>query len=103
MSPFVHIDEQMGTTAYTTHYGMGGYGYYGGFGYGVGSSQTTYQNYTYEVGSLILDVYDQKEKKLIWQGIGSTEISDNSKKNQKNIPSYVRQVLFDYPKQGTSK
>lgn len=101
VSPFVHIDEKMGTTAYTTTYGMGGYGYYGGFGYG--SAQTTYNNYTYEVGSLILDIYDQREKKLIWQAVGSTEISEKSEKNQRQIPTYVRQVLHDYPNQGASK
>jgi hypothetical protein len=61
-------------------------------------STTTYSEYTYQVGSLIIDFYDQQEKKLVWQGIGSDELSDNPKKVQNKIPSYVRQVLYDFPK-----
>lgn len=106
ISTYVHIDEKTGVTAYNNYYGSSGYGY-GGYGYGygygyggVGVSTTTYNEYTYQVGSLILDFYDQKNKKLVWQGIGSKELSDNQKKTQKNIPSYVRQVLYDFPKKG---
>lgn len=104
LSLFVHVDEKTGTTAYNTYVGgYGGYGYHGGFGYGAGYGTTTYQNYTYQVGSLIIDVYDQKERKLVWQGIGSDRLSDNQKKNQARIDSYVRQVLYDYPSQGKAK
>ena len=103
VSSYVHIDEETGVTAYNNYYGPSGYGYYGGFGYGYGygyggMSTTTYQEYSYQVGSLILDFYDQKEKKLVWQGIGTDQLSDNIKKNQNKIPSYVRQVLYDFPK-----
>ncbi len=103
ISSYVHIDEETGVTAYNNYYGPSGYGYYGGFGYGYGYgyggvSTTTYQEYSYQVGSLIIDFYDQKEKKLVWQGIGTDQLSDNIKKNQNHIPSYVRQVLYDFPK-----
>jgi hypothetical protein len=103
VSSYVHIDEEQGVTAYNNYYGPSGYGYYGGFGYGYGygyggMSTTTYQEYSYQVGSLILDFYDQQEKKLVWQGIGTDQLSDNIKKNQNKIPSYVRQVLYDFPK-----
>ena len=103
VSIFVHVDEKTGTTAYNTYYGgYGGYGYYGGFGYGMGYGTTSYQNYTYQVGSLIIDFYDQEERKLVWQGIGSDELSDNAKKVQNKIDSYVRQILYEFPrKEGT--
>jgi hypothetical protein len=106
VSTYIHIDEEKGVTAYNNYYGSS-YGYGGGFGYGYGYgyggygggvSTTTYQEYSYEVGSLILDVYDQAEKKLVWQGIGTDQLSDNIKKTQNKIPSYVRQVLYDFPK-----
>ena len=106
VSTYVHIDEKEGVSAYSNYYGPSGYGYYGGFGYGYGYgygygggvTTTTYQEYTYKEGSLILDFYDQKEKKLVWQGIGTDELSDDVKKIQNHIPSYVRQVLYDFPK-----
>lgn len=103
VSTYVHVDQEKGVTAYNNYYGPTGYGYYGGWGYGYGygyggSSTTTYQEYTYKVGSLIIDFYDQKSKKLVWQGIGSDEISDDRAKVQRKIPSYVRQVLYKFPK-----
>ncbi|MCT4622286.1 MAG: DUF4136 domain-containing protein [Schleiferiaceae bacterium] len=104
VSTYVHVDEKEGVTAYnnyygpTGYYGGWGYGYGYGYGVGVGMSTTTYSEYTYQVGSLIIDFYDQQEKKLVWQGIGSDELSDNPKKVQNKIPSYVRQVLYDFPK-----
>ncbi len=105
LSTYIHIDQKEGVTAYNNYYGPTGYGYYGGFGYGygyggmgAGYSTTTYQEYTITLGSLIMDVFDQAEKKLVWQGIGTDELSDNNQKNVKKIPSYVRQVLYDFPK-----
>jgi len=107
VSTYVHLDEKTGVTAYNNYYGTGGYGYYGGFGYGygygyggggVGYATTTYQEYSIMVGSLIIDFYDQAERKLVWQGIGTDELSDKRAKNQKKLPSYVRQVLYDFPK-----
>jgi hypothetical protein len=47
VSLFVVVDQKTSTTAYTNHYGMGGYGYgprwgwYGGSGMGMGQSTTT--------------------------------------------------------------
>jgi len=106
VSTYIHIDEKTGVTAYNNYYGSPGYGYYGGFGYGyggygyggVGYTTTTYQEYTIMVGSLIIDVYDQAEKKLVWQGVGTDELSEKREKNVKKTPSYVRQVLYDFPK-----
>lgn len=103
VSTYVHLDEEHGVTAYNSYYGptygyYGGFGYGYGYGYGAGMSTTTYQEYAYTVGSLIIDFYDQKEKKLVWQGIGSDKLSDNIKKTQNKIPSYVRMVLYDFPK-----
>ena len=70
---FIVTEKKTQTTANTTMMGGGGpYGYYGGYygwgpgwGWGVGHATTTYSTYDYQVGTLVVDVFDAKEKKLI--------------------------------------
>jgi hypothetical protein len=69
----------------TTNYGYGGYhgGWYG-WGGGMGSSTTQEHNYT--EGTLIIDAYDAKEKKMIWRGTGAVTVKAKPEKqiNQVN-------------------
>lgn len=95
-------------TATTNNSGMyGGYGgYYGygpGYGYGSGYSTTTVQEYDYTVGTLIVSVYDAKEKVLIWEAAGSGTIHENPKKREKGIPNSVTQIMYKYPVKPLSK
>jgi hypothetical protein len=106
VSLFIVVDQKRGTTAYTNHYGGGGpYGYYGGYGYGagwgwgMGYSSTSYQEYEYNVGTLVCDVFDSKTKKLIWQGVVSGEIDENPKTRERNTPRVVKELMKRYPKQ----
>jgi hypothetical protein len=84
--------------------GGGPYGYYGGFygygpgwGWGMGHATTTFNTYDYKVGTLVVDVFDAKEKKLIWEGIGQGTINDNLKKRDENIPKAVAEIMKEYP------
>jgi len=104
VNPFLILDVKEQTTAYTNHYNMGGYGYYGGFGYygfgmgyGMGSSHTTFQTQQYMVGTLIIDVLDNKTKKLIWQGIGAGTIDDKRENRDKNTPKVISKIMESYP------
>ena len=104
VSLYIVVDQRTGTTAYTNHYGAGGpYGYYGGFGYGagwgwgMGYSTTSYQDYEYQVGTLVCDVFDYDTKKLIWQGVVSGEIDQNLKTRERNIPRVVKELMKRYP------
>ena len=91
----------------TTEYdgGMGGYGfggYYGhGPGYGWGSgyatSTTTYSQEDYNVGTLVVSVFDAKEKKLIWESAGSKTVDDNPKSPESKINAAVAKIMLEYP------
>ncbi len=85
----VIIEERKGTHAYTTYMG----GYYTPFGYGV----TTYQEYTYLVGSLILDVFDHKDKKQVWHGAAMGEVSQNRERTDEGVHRIVSRILSKYP------
>ena len=71
----------------------------GGFG-GLGEATTTTE--TYKVGSLVVDLFDTKTKKLIWRGNSSDTLSNNSNKNIKNLDKDVEKMFDKFPP-GSSK
>jgi len=87
----------------TTDYMGGGFGsYYGygpgyGWGAGYGNSTTTYSNYDYTVGTLVVSVYDAQKKELIWQAAGTKTIDDNKKNNESKIKAAVAKIMLEYP------
>jgi len=103
---FIVIQEKTQTTANTSR--MGGYygGYYGygpGWGWGPTYSTTTVSTYDYKVGTLVCDVYDKAQERLIWEGIASKTIDDNPNTREKNIPRVVAAMMHKYPVPPTDK
>ena len=75
-----------------------GYGYYGYGGYGMGyTTPTTYREYTYEDGTIVVDILDEKQKMLVWQGFGTDRLDDNVAKNVNKIETYMRYIFLKYP------
>ena len=101
---FIVVEQKKGATAHTTSMGGGYGGYYGGYygygpgyGWGGGHSTTTIQEYDYQVGTLVCDVFDKKDEKLIWEGIGTGEINENPKNRETRIPKTVQAIMSKYP------
>jgi hypothetical protein len=101
---FIVIDQKQEQRANTTHMGGGYGGYYGGYyGYGPGwgwgpsYSTTTISTYEYEVGTLVCDVYDKKEQKLIWEGIGRGTVDESSASRDKGIPKAAAAIMATFP------
>lgn len=97
---FIVIKDKSETTANTNY--MGGYygGYYGygpGWGWGPTYTSTTVSTYHYKVGTLVCDVYDKSEERLIWEGIASKTIDENPNTREKNIPKVVAWLMKKYP------
>ncbi len=99
VSLFIQLDQQKGVTAYTDHYSMSPYGYrYGpGWGWGYGYSTTRYQEYDYVVGTLVIDIFDHQQKKLIWQGVGSQTVDEKPDNREYGIQRAVRGIMSKYP------
>ena len=84
----------------TTSMGMGGYGGYwddwGGYGYDawggpmMGSSTT--REYSYEVGTLVIDAYDSKEKKMVWRGSGTVTVKEKPEKQIKQVDKILKKL-----------
>jgi len=102
VSLFIVVDQKTTTTAYTNHYGSAGYGYgpdwgwYNSYG-GMGTSTTTYSENDYLVGTLVVDVFDKTEKKLIWQSVGQKTVDDNPNSKEKNIEKVAVEIMKPFP------
>ena len=100
---FVTGEIKTQTTAQTNTMGAGGMGGRGrgmrspGWGWGTTHSTTTINESNYLVGTLMIEMFDIDEKKLIWQAIGTKTVSDNPKKRETGIPKKVAAVMKTYP------
>lgn len=86
-------------TLNTFYDGFGGGWRWRGFG-GFGEATTTTD--TYLVGTLIIDLFDAKSKKLLWRGSSSDALSNNSNKNIRNLDKGVEKLFKNFPP-GSSK
>ncbi len=89
--------------SYTTmHSGWGGYGYgYGRYRYGGGGfgTTTTTQNVS-TVGQLLIAVYDETEKDLVWQGTGEKTVgspADSPEESERVITEIVAKIMESFP------
>ncbi len=74
----------------------GGYGGYGWRGMGgMGTATTTASEYT--IGTLVVDIFDAKTKKLIFRGTASDEISDKPEKNIKKMEKVTDKMFKNFP------
>jgi hypothetical protein len=75
-------ETQMDTTSFG--YGWGpGWGYWGAYGYGgMGTTTTTVREVP--VGTLIVDLVDAGEKKLVWQGVASDTLDPRATADDKD-------------------
>lgn len=93
----------------TNYYGYGGvyrpYGYYGvGYGYGYAENPSTRENeYDFKEGTLMIDVVDTKTQKMVWQGVGKTEI-DTKPVNADELINYaVGAIMVSFPPEPIKK
>ncbi len=49
-------------------------------------------------GTLIVSLYDAKQKALIWRGIGEETLGNNGDKNQKMVQSAISKMFKQWPK-----
>jgi hypothetical protein len=81
-------------TLNTFYNGFGWGRRWGGFG-GFGDATTTTE--TYQVGTLVVDLFDAKAKNLIWRGSSSDTLSNNADKNTKNLDKEVKKMFAHFP------
>jgi len=107
VSTFVILQDKTSYQSYSNHYAGwagygGGWGYYGGagyYGYGMspGYNSTTFYSTDYTKGTLIIDIFSLSNKKLVWQGIGSGEVTEDLAKRDRKLPMRIGQIFRRFP------
>jgi hypothetical protein len=80
-------------TLQTFYDGFGGGWFWRGFGDGIAT--TTVENTP--IGTLVVDIFDGRSKKLIWRGMGSDALSGKPEKNEKKLENTVEDMFKHFP------
>ena len=72
-------------------------GFGGGWRFGGRFGDATTTTETYQVGTLVIDMFDSGTKELLWRGSASGTVSNNSKNNIKNLDKGVQKMFKSYP------
>jgi hypothetical protein len=72
-----------------------GWGWGGGMG--MAQSTTTYNETQYLEGTLMIEMFDRADKKLIWQAVGTKRVAEDPKMREKDIPRKVAAIMNAYP------
>jgi Domain of unknown function (DUF4136) len=92
-------NQQTLNTFYNGFGGGWGWRRFGGGGFGEATTTTE----TYKVGTLVVDLFDTKTKKLLWRGTSSDTLSNNSDKNIKNLDKGVEKLFKQFPPEPSKK
>ncbi len=61
---------------------------------GVGSR--TSNSFTFKQGTLIIDVWDAKEKRLVWRGMATSAVAKDPDKNDKKIARAIKKITKNW-------
>lgn len=71
------------------------WGWRGGWGAGMGMATTTVR--TYDVGTLMIDMFDQKSKRAVWRGTVSGTIPDSPEKLHQGVQQGIDELFESFP------
>ena len=74
---------------------MGGYGWYGRYGYGGAYGGAT--TYDYQEGTLITDLIESTRKDLVWRATMKADLEDTSAENTELIDKAIAEAFGNYP------
>lgn len=87
-------DQHRTLHTYYDNYGGGWRWRWGGFD--DFQTATTTED-VYSVGTLVIDLFDTRTKRIIWRGSASETISRESSKNIRNLDKGVRKIFEHFP------
>lgn len=92
----VATQQQQSLDTFYSGPAWGGYGWgrWGG-GMGMGSATTTVR--TYEVGTLVLDMFDMKTKQAVWRGTASGTVPDSPEQVNAKVQAGVDKMFATFP------
>jgi hypothetical protein len=98
VSLYIVLNTETAFSGYNDYVGgrNAGYSHYmGGWGYGYNGN--TSKQRAELVGTLIMDVYNTRDKKQIWQAIATGAVNENAKNRDQKIPETVSIIMRRFP------
>ena len=92
MAVAAHAATRHERTLETFYDGFGGGWRWGG---GFGSSTTMVNGY--DVGTLVVDLFDARTKEALWRGTASKTLSSDPRKNNASLDKAVAKMFKDFP------
>lgn len=74
-----------------------GYGYGSGWSWGGGGGSTGATVRIYNRGTLVVDIWDAKEKLLIWRGVATSTISPDPEESLQGIDRSIAEMFERFP------
>ncbi|MDI9237318.1 DUF4136 domain-containing protein [Lysobacter sp. LF1] len=94
----VSTSQKQSLDTFYTGTPLGGWGWRGGWGVGgMGMGTATTSVHNYEVGTLIVDMFDSKQQKAIWRGTATETVSSSPAKVDKAVDQAVTKMFAKFP------
>ncbi|HEY0506153.1 MAG TPA: DUF4136 domain-containing protein [Lysobacter sp.] len=92
-----HVSSSQKQTLDTFYSGtpLGGWGWRGWGGVGMGTATTDV--HTYEVGTLVVDMFDSRTQKAIWRGTATGTLSSSPDKVNKAVDQALTKMFAKFP------
>jgi hypothetical protein len=90
-----HVATRERHTLETFYNGFGGGWGWHHWGVGFGEAYTT--DHPYEVGTLVVDMFDSHTKQLIWRGVVTETFSEKPHKDTKKLNKDVEKLFKGFP------
>jgi hypothetical protein len=71
--------------------------YYSGSDWGWGGGWATTEERIYDVGTLVVDLFDAQSKKLVWEGTAIDTLPNKPEKRTKEYGKYIEKMFRYYP------
>lgn len=99
VSLYMVLDQKMAMSGYKNHFAGGPYDTNHGIGMGYGTDNPAYKSSDFKIqaGTLIVDAFDTKTNKHIWQAIGMGSVHPDPLVREKNIPKTVAEIMKEFP------
>ncbi|MGO4220320.1 DUF4136 domain-containing protein [Lysobacter sp. TAF61] len=89
--------QKQSLDTFYTGTGMGGWGWRGGWGGGMGMGNASTTVRTYDVGTLVVDMFDAKSKQAIWRGTASGTVPSNPDKAAAGLDKGLDKMFASFP------
>jgi len=91
----VATSQKQTLETFYTGTGMGGWGWRGGMGMATGTSSSMV--HTYDVGTLVVDMFDTKTKQAVWRGSASGTVPSSPEKVSAAVDAGLDKMFAGFP------